>query len=62
MAPIRLARVALMAFDGFAIGRRLVPGAPCDHATIEAMVRLLLPDDLPPASASPGLDATTGRR
>jgi hypothetical protein len=31
-----------MAFDGFAIGRKLRPGAECDHATIEQMTSLLL--------------------
>ncbi|WP_270935427.1 TetR/AcrR family transcriptional regulator [Falsiroseomonas oryzae] len=43
VAPVRLARVALMAFDGFAIGRKLSPDGACDHATIEQMVDLLLP-------------------
>lgn len=42
VTPVRLARVALMAFDGFAIGRKLTPDAGCDHATIESMVDLLL--------------------
>jgi AcrR family transcriptional regulator len=42
VAPVRIARIALMAFDGFAIGRKLRPGADCDHATIEQMASLLL--------------------
>jgi AcrR family transcriptional regulator len=42
VAPVRIARIALMAFDGFAIGRKLRPGAECDHATIEQMTSLLL--------------------
>ena len=42
---VRLARVTLMAFDGFAIGRKLAPGANCDHPTIEAMVTLMLGRD-----------------
>jgi AcrR family transcriptional regulator len=42
VAPVRIARIALMAFDGFAIGRKLRPGAECDHATIEQMTALLL--------------------
>ncbi|MFN6953597.1 MAG: TetR/AcrR family transcriptional regulator [Acetobacteraceae bacterium] len=42
VAPVRIARIALMAFDGFAIGRKLRPAAECDHATIEQMTSLLL--------------------
>ena len=48
LVAVRVARVALMAFDGFAIGRKLRPGAACDHATIQQMVDLLLPEQAKP--------------
>jgi len=41
-AATLVARIALMAFDGFAIGRKLRPDAPCDDAAIDQMVALLL--------------------
>lgn len=40
----RVARLALMAFDGFVIGSKLRPAMGCDHATIEQMADLLLLD------------------
>lgn len=48
VAPVRIARIALMAFDGFAIGRKLRPVAECDHATIDQMTALLLHERPPP--------------
>lgn len=47
VAPVRIARIALMAFDGFAIGRKLRPASACDHATIAQMASLLLPEPPP---------------
>ena len=41
-AALLVARIVLMAFDGFAIGRKLRPDAPCDDAAINQMVTLLL--------------------
>lgn len=37
----RVANVALMAFDGYVIGRHLNPRGSCDHGTINLFVELL---------------------
>jgi AcrR family transcriptional regulator len=53
VAPVRIARIALMAFDGFAIGRKLRPASGCDHATIAQMTTLLLPEPPPRRPRTP---------
>jgi hypothetical protein len=48
----RIANVAMMAFDGYVIGRHLNPRRDCDHGTIHLFVDLLAGPKLKPSKPS----------